>query len=195
MKRTRGKNEFVYSEKIIHRAKILDLVMKKKITQSQAAKEIALKSTRHVRRLLKKYRRGNYSLKSLIHTKPGQPWNKIDTAVRKKVKEIKKMHPNFTNPHIAYVAEKELKDTEILVKLSRATVRNILLELPDYKPAVVRFRPAKRFEMENIGELVQLDTSSSRSWFFYLGKNLVYCIVCLDDHSRKVLARSPIQKR
>jgi len=51
-------------------------------------------------------------------------------------------------------------------------VRNILLELPDYRPAVIRFRPAKRFEMENVGELVQLDTSSSRSWFFYLEEEL-----------------------
>jgi len=67
-------------------------------------------------------------------------------------------------------------------------VRNILLELPDYRPAVIRFRPAKRFEMENIGELVQLDTSSSRSWFFHFGKELICAIVCLDDHSRKILA-------
>jgi len=70
------------------------------------------------------------------------------------------MHPNFTNSHIVHVAERELKEKEILIKLNRATIRNILLELPNYKPAVVRFRPAKRFEMENIGELVQLDTSS-----------------------------------
>lgn len=77
---------------------------------------------------------------------------------------------------------------EILVKLSRATVRNILLELSDCRPVVVRFRPAKRFEMENIGKLVQLDTSSSRSWFFYFGKELVCVVVCFDDHSRKILA-------
>jgi len=42
--------------------------------------------------------------------------------------------------------------------------------------------------MQNIGELVQLDTSSSRSWFFYLGKKLIYCIVCLDDHPTKIFA-------
>ena len=108
--------------------------------------------------------------------------------IRDKVKEIKQRHRNFTNPHIANVAERELKERGILIKLNRTTVRNILLELPDYRPVVVRFRPAKRFEMENIGELVQLDTSSSKSWFFYLGKRLIYCIVCLDDHSRKILA-------
>jgi len=93
-------------------------------------------------------------LKCLVHTKPGEPWNKIDTVIRDKVKEIKQRHRNFTNPHIANVAERELKERGILIKLNRTTVRNILLELPDYKPAVVRFRPAKRFEMENIGELV-----------------------------------------
>jgi hypothetical protein len=188
MKRFNQKNKFVYPEEIIYRAKILDLVTKKKITQSQAAKELGLKSTRQIRRLLKKYYKGNCSLKSLVHTKSGEPWNKIDTVIRDKVKEIKKMHPNFTNPHIGHVAERELKERGILIKLNRTTIRNILLELPDYKPAVIRFRPAKRFEMENIGELVQLDTSSSRSWFFYLGKRLIYCIVCLDDHSRKILA-------
>ncbi len=188
MKRKNQKDGSVYAEKILHRAKVLSLVIKKKITQSQAAKELKLRSDRQIRKLLKKYRKGNYSLSSLIHTKSGEPWNKIDTVIRDKVKEIKKMHPNFTNPHIAYVAERELKERGMLVKLNRTTVRNILLELPDYRPAVVRFRPAKRFEMENVGELVQLDTSSSRSWFFYLGKKLIYCIVCLDDHSRKILA-------
>jgi len=188
MKRKNRKDESVYPEKILHRAKVLGLVIKKKITQSGAAKELKLRSDRQIRKLLRKYRNGNYSLSSLIHTKSGEPWNKIDTVIRDKVKEIKKMHPNFTNPHIAYVAERELKERGILVKLNRTTVRNILLELPDYKPAVVRFRPAKRFEMENVGELIQLDTSSSRGWFFYLGKKLIYCIVCLDDHSRKILA-------
>lgn len=188
MKRKNHENEFVYPMEIIHRAKILDLVIKKKITQFQAAKELKLRSDRQIRKLLKKYCKGNCSLRSLIHTKSGEPWNKIDTVIRDKVKKLKEMHPNFTNPHIAYVAEKDLKEKGILIKLNRTTVRNILLELPDYKPAVVRFRPAKRFEMENIGELVQLDTSSSRSWFFYLGKRLIYCIVCLDDHSRKILA-------
>lgn len=188
MKRISQQGKFVYPEKILHRAKVLALVIKKKITQSQAAKELELESTRQIRRLLKKYCKGKYSLSSLIHTKSGESWNKIDTVIRDKVKEIKQMHPNFTNPHIAHVAERELKEKEILIKLNRATIRNILLELPNYKPAVVRFRGAKRFEMENIGELVQLDTSSSRSWFFYLGKRLIYCIVCLDDHSRKILA-------
>lgn len=188
MRRKSHKDESGYPEKILHRAKVLDSVVKKKITQSQAAKELELESTRQIRRLLKKYREGKYSLSCLVHTRSGEPWNKIDTVIRDKVKQIKKIHPNFTNPHIAYVAERELKEGGILIKLNRTTVRNILLELPDYRPAVVRFRPAKRFEMENIGELVQLDTSSSRSWFFYLGKRLIYCIVCLDDHSRKILA-------
>jgi len=164
------------------------MLIKKKITQTQAAKELGLKSDRQIRNLLKKYQKEDCRISSLVHTRRGQPWNKVNTVIREKVKEVKIKHPNFTNPHIAHVAEKELKEMGILVKLSRATVRNILLELPDYKPAVIRFRPAKRFEMENIGELVQLDTSSSRSWFFHFGKELVCAIVCLDDHSRKILA-------
>jgi hypothetical protein len=188
MKRINQKNEPVYPNEIIHRAKILDLVVKRKITQSQAAKELGLRSTRQIRRLLRKYCRGKYSLKSLICTRSGEPWNKTDQVIRDKVKEIKIKHQNFTNPHIAYVAQRELREKGISVKLNRTTVRNILMELPDYKPATIRFRPAKRFEMENIGELVQMDTSSSRSWFFYQGKRLIYCIVNLDDHSRKILA-------
>jgi len=63
-----------------------------------------------VRNLLEKYKEGNHSLKSLIHTKSGQPWNKVNTVIREKVKEIKRKHPNFTNPHIAHVAERELKE-------------------------------------------------------------------------------------
>ncbi|MEA1965454.1 MAG: helix-turn-helix domain-containing protein [Candidatus Aerophobetes bacterium] len=73
MKRVNQKNEFFYPEKIIHRANILDLVIKKKITQSQTAKELKLRSDRQIRKLLKKYHKGNYSLNSLIHTKSGEP--------------------------------------------------------------------------------------------------------------------------
>ena len=109
MKRTKQKDKPVYSEKVIHRAKILDLLIEEKITQMQAAREIELKSTRQVRRLIKKYCRGNCSLASLVHRKSRPPWNRIDTVIRDKVKEIKIMHPNFSNPHIAHNA---LKRTE-----------------------------------------------------------------------------------
>ena len=188
MKRKRQKTEVVCSEKTLYRAKILGLVRKEKITQVQAAKELGLKSDRQIRNLLKRYQEADCRIISLVHTRCGPPWNKIDAVIRDKVKEIKIIYPNFTNPHIAHNAQKELKERGILIKLNRTTVRNILLELPDYKPAVIRFRPAKRFEMENIGELVQLDTSSSQSWFFYLGKKLICCIALIDDHSRKILA-------
>jgi len=46
MKRKNQKDESVYPEKILHRAKVLALVIKKKITQSQAAKELKLRSDR-----------------------------------------------------------------------------------------------------------------------------------------------------
>jgi len=35
MRRIKKEKEFVYSEKVIHRGKILDLLTKKRITQSQ----------------------------------------------------------------------------------------------------------------------------------------------------------------
>ena len=52
MKRKNEKDESVYPEKILHRAKVLTLVIKKKITQSQAAKELKLRSDRQIRKLL-----------------------------------------------------------------------------------------------------------------------------------------------
>lgn len=109
MKRISEKGKFAYPKKILHRAKVLGLVIKKKITQTQAAKELNLRSDRQIRNLLRKYINGDYCISSLIHTRSGEPWNKIDTVIRDKVKEIKEMHPNFTNPHIAYIAERELR--------------------------------------------------------------------------------------
>ena len=100
MKRKSQKGKFVCPEKILHRAKVLALVIKKKITQSQAAKELELESTRQIRRLLKKYCKEKYSLSSLIHTKSGEPWNKMDTVIRDKVKEIKKMHASLNTAFI-----------------------------------------------------------------------------------------------
>jgi len=59
MKRKRQKTEVVYSENILYRAKILDLLRKKKISQVQAAKELGLKSDRQIRNLLKRYQEAN----------------------------------------------------------------------------------------------------------------------------------------
>ena len=58
MKRINQRNEPVYPKEIIYGAKILDLVIKRKISQFQAAKELGLKSTRQIRRLLREYRKG-----------------------------------------------------------------------------------------------------------------------------------------
>lgn len=77
MKGGKTKNESVRLEEIIYRAKILDLVIRKKVTRSQAAKELKLGSDRQIRRLLKKYCKGIYCLSSLINTKSGEPWKKI----------------------------------------------------------------------------------------------------------------------
>ena len=52
MKRISQQGKFVYPEKILHRAKVLALVIKKKVTQSQAAKELKLRSNRQIRNLL-----------------------------------------------------------------------------------------------------------------------------------------------
>ena len=173
----------------IYRAKILDFVITGKVTQIQAARELGLKSDRQVRNLLFKYIQGGQTIKSLKRARQGVPWNKLSSVIRDKVKEIKKRNTNFTNPHIAEIAKRELKDQHNLtIKFNRSTVRNILLETPDYKPAVIRFRPAKRFEMKNIGELLQMDTTSSRRWFYYFGGKLICCVAVLDDHSRKILS-------
>ncbi|MCM8803510.1 MAG: hypothetical protein NC827_09460 [Candidatus Omnitrophica bacterium] len=45
--------------------------------------------------------------------------------------------------------------------------------------------PATRFEMENFGELVQMDTSSFRG---LCGYKRVYLILTLDDYSRRILS-------
>ena len=58
MKRISQKGKFFYPEKILHRAKVLALVIKKKVTQSQATRELELESTKQIRRLLKKYCKG-----------------------------------------------------------------------------------------------------------------------------------------
>jgi len=90
MKRISQQGKFVHPEKILHRAKVLGLVIKKKITQSQAAKELKLRSDRQIRNLLRKYISGDHSISSLIHTRSGEPWNKIDTVIRNKVRKSRR---------------------------------------------------------------------------------------------------------
>lgn len=55
-------------------------------------------------------------------------------------------------------------------------------------PAKKRFKPAVRFEMDQMGELVPKDTTSSRQWFWFFQGREVHLLAELDDATRKLLA-------
>lgn len=95
---------------------------------------------------------------------------------------MKDTHPNINNCHLADLFEEETGR-----KIHPSTVRNILIESGKYsfshKP---KRRPRKRFEKEQAGELVQMDTSQHK-WLNSLNKD-TYLIATIDDYSRAILA-------
>ena len=68
--------------------------------------------------------------------------------------------------------------------LSHQTVRRILDQAGLYEPVYEKTTPATRFEMENFGKLVQMDTSSFKN---LCGYKRLYLILILDEHSRRIL--------
>jgi len=68
--------------------------------------------------------------------------------------------------------------------LSHQTIRNILKQAGLYEKLYERDTPAIRFEMDNFGELVQIDSSPFSG---ICGYKRVYLILNLDDHSRMMV--------
>lgn len=149
------------------------------ITLKDAGVELGI-SYRHTKRLYKKYKmEGLWGL--IPKKRKGEPWNKTKKEVRKKVIDWKRNYKDLNLSHISDLLKGEG------IQISRETVRRILLkEGLHSKHRKYKRRPKKRFEAEEAGKLVQMDTSP-HEWIPGMGKKICF-IAAIDDHSRKPLA-------
>lgn len=171
-------NNYTSKSKIVKRHRILTMLEQGYLTIAQAAKELQL-SARQVKRLRRRFKAGSYSMESLTF-KSHRPWNKKNDHIRREVVKLKKRNPARSNQFIAeQIAEK-------LSPIHYSTVRNILIAENYYHKSRRKIKPAKRFETESFGEIVQMDTCEGY-WLKSYNKRL-NLIAILDDHSRFIVS-------
>lgn len=171
------------SIKEVNRLAILDKLLKKEMKQNKAAKILGV-STRQVRRLIKKYRKGGPS--GLIHGLRGIPGNhRLDEKeIDQALSFVKEKYYDF-GP--TFALEKLVENHG--VKFSRETLRKaMILEgvwIPKQRKEITLHQLRERRSME--GELVQVD-GSPHDWFEGRGTvGKCTLLVFIDDATGKLL--------
>lgn len=181
-----------YSLEVRKRFEVMNLLASRVITEKKAAEELHL-STRQIRRLGKRFIQDKKTIESLFFQRHHPQINKTPDNIRNKVVLLKEEGLHRSCQHItellpSLLAKEEkkwfIRWRKFHFHLSYKTVENILKQSGLYKQVYDKTTPAKRFEMESFGELVQMDTSSFPS---LCGYKRVYLILTLDDYSRRIL--------
>lgn len=183
----------IYFTEVRKRFEVMNLLTSEVITEEKAAEELHL-STRQIKRLKKRFIQSDRNIESLLFQRTHIQVNKTPQSIREKVVLLKGQGLYRSCQHIVELLPSFLtkEDKTWFTKwekphfhLSHQTIRNILIDTSIYEKVYDKTTPAKRFEMENFGELVQMDTSSFSS---LCGYKRVYLILTLDDYSRRILA-------
>ena len=174
-----------YSQKVLHRHRILTMVANGMLKIKQAAYELKL-SYRQTQNILYRFLNADMSIDSLTYQRTHPAWNKKDKSLKEKTFNILKKYPDVNCCHLTDILHEET-DTN----LHNTTVRNWLMEKNLYQPKQKIRRPRKRFEMASFGQLVQMDTSE-HFWLPLLDKET--CMIAIeDDHSRDLLAAKLVE--
>ena len=110
-------------------------------------------------------------------TKPKKAGNKLSADKEKKILDIWKEHPGLGPSQIQY----QLKRNEGM-RLSSRAIRRVLIEHGYERKTKAGGGELQRFEAEWPNKLWQLDIVD-----FWIGKQRVYVMMMLDDHSRFVV--------
>jgi len=179
--------------KATKRFEIMSLLASGAINISRAAEELSL-SPRQIKRLKKRFITQGQTFDSLSFLRTHLQANKIPGSIREKIILLKKeglhrscQHISELLPPLLSEPEKKwlLQQNKSNLHLSYKTVERILKEAGVYEKVYEKTTPACRFEMQNFGELVQMDTSSFRN---LCGYKRLYLILTIDDYSRRILA-------
>ncbi len=165
------------------RYQIIKLFDRGRYTAFDAAWELNL-SIRQVRRMLALFRRNKRKKNSslLFKSKSLQPaHNRIAQTVVDEVVKCKKDRPTRSNEHIA-----ELIEGKLLSKISRSTVRNILIRNDCYEKVKRERRTFLKLEekITRSGQMVQFDVCEG-AWL--KGYRRAYLIAFMDAYSRYII--------
>jgi hypothetical protein len=148
------------SRRELDRKRLLDRILDRLIPQKEAAKEMGL-STRHVRRLLGRYRKQGPS--GLVSRRRGRPSNrKLPQALKDRVVDlVHTLYPGF-GPTLA---NEKLEDVH-RIEISIETLRLWMIEAKLWRGKSRRYAEPHplRERRHRFGELVQID-GSPHDWF------------------------------
>ena len=146
----------------------------------QATKELRV-SKRHLRRLLRKFRKLGKNFRTLMG-KPRTAQNRIPEHIVQAVLAFKRENPSRSNQHIAELIELACEET-----ISPHTVRNILIRHDCYEPVERERRVYAKLEDRIVqsGQMLQMDTCEG-SWLS--GYRRVNLIAIMDAYSRFIVA-------
>lgn len=161
------------------RYEIISLLDQSLYSAMDAAWELNL-SIRHVRRLLVKFRQNKKKLSSLVPSSR-LAWNKKNQNIINEILHLKKENPKRSNQHIA-----EFIENKFLKKISRSTVRNILIKNGRYEKVKREKRVFQKLEekINCCGQMVQFDASEG-AWL--KGYRRIYLIAFMDAYSRYIV--------
>lgn len=169
------------SRKELDRKRLLDRILDRLLPQKDAASQMGL-STRHVRRLLWRYK--ERGVPGLVSQRRGKPSNrKLPEALKSRVLElIRERYPDF-GPTLANEKLEEVHRIEISVE----TLRLWMIEAKLWRGKIRRrAKPhPMRERRPRFGELVQID-GSPHDWFEGRAP-ICSLILFVDDASSRVL--------
>lgn len=166
--------------RILKQVKNIELWQNKVIKQREAALNLGI-STRHFRRLIRRYERlGAEGLEAKIRRSPTK---KIPAALKEKVLGL--IQTQFIDYGPTLLSEKLLEYHDI--KISKETARQWLIEIGKHKPKIKREKVVheRRARRSCRGELVQVD-GSHHDWFEGRGPKCTL-LVYIDDATSELL--------
>lgn len=164
------------TKKDMDRLKIMIRVEQRKLSQTQASRELGL-SLRQTQRIYKNYQ--NKGPISLLSKKRGKPGNRqLDQMLKARVRELVTID-QYQGFGPTFMTEILLRDHKI--NISRETVRQLMIkeEIWKTKKQKCPVLHQQRQRRARRGELVQTD-GSPHAWFEERGEKCTL-IVCIDD--------------
>ena len=156
------------------------------LTAAQATRELGV-SRRHVRRLLRKFRKLGKNFRSLMDA-PRRAANRIPERIVQAVLAFKRENPSRSNQRIAELVELECEET-----IPANTVRNILIRHNCYEKTERERRVFTKLEdkITQSGQMLQMDTCEG-AWL--TGYRRVNLIAVMDAYSRYIVGWRWVEK-
>lgn len=163
------------------RYQVISLLDRGFYTAINAAWELNV-SMRHMRRLLAKFRYNKRKFSALSPKSRPPAWNGMTEDIIHEIIRLKKENPRRSNQHIT-----EFIENKFLKKISRSTIRNILIKNDCYEKIRIERRVFEKLEKKitHAGQMIQFDVCEG-AWL--QGYRRVYLICFMDAYSRYIMS-------